>query len=93
MKPDHGVCPGCKRTYKVPYLYQHMRSEHGIFGGASGRRRYETSMSTTRSTDLVPVEHPKVRPDADGIRVLENFQVVTDGKRLGVLQWVIDNAR
>jgi hypothetical protein len=32
-------CPHCLRSYRVPYLYHHMRSVHGIYGGQTGTKR------------------------------------------------------
>jgi hypothetical protein len=34
-------CPECGSVYGVPYLYHHMRTAHGIFGGATGVKRME----------------------------------------------------
>jgi hypothetical protein len=34
-------CPECGGVYGVPYLYHHMRSVHGVDGGASGVKRME----------------------------------------------------
>lgn len=38
--PDtSGQCPRCGKTYGIPYLYHHLRRQHGVFGGATGIKR------------------------------------------------------
>jgi hypothetical protein len=39
MPKKSEACPRCKKVYVLPYLYEHMRKQHGIYGGSSGMRR------------------------------------------------------
>lgn len=47
-------CKECGKEYQVPYLYQHLREQHGVYGGASGlgkpgmRKKPATGRGKTR---------------------------------------------
>ena len=72
-----GVCSVCNKPYA--YLRQHERNVHKI---------YVTKAKTAKrpSKALIAVNHKEENPNT--IRVLTNFQVVTDGKRIGMVEWM-----
>jgi hypothetical protein len=39
MVDDKVKCDRCGRPFAARYIHTHMRREHNIYGGASGRRR------------------------------------------------------
>jgi hypothetical protein len=70
-------CPACGKSYGVPYLYQHMRTQHGIYGGASGKTRGQGEEEAPE----LPVERTNGhRPSfkGQGFRVMEDFIVLAD---------------
>lgn len=56
-------CPRCGSRYKVPYLYQHMRSVHGVYGGATGvvREDRRSHVHEWVPPDSVPASQELVR--------------------------------
>jgi hypothetical protein len=94
-------CPSCGLMYKIPYLYAHMRNEHGIFGGKTGVKRMDdiqrhiAKTKAEKSQALVPVtaQQPEPEPEYDEngpptITVMKRMQVVADDRgRIGIVEW------
>jgi uncharacterized C2H2 Zn-finger protein len=65
-------CPECGKTYRVPYLYSHMRDVHNIFGGETGKPKSMPKRKKQPSKALVHVPRKPV------YRVVDTMFIVTD---------------
>ena len=74
MAETPGNCEVCGKPFKFPR--QHERTQH---------KHYRNKRRTRRpSKALVKVES---NHNTTMITVLENFQVITDGRRIGLVDW------
>lgn len=65
------VCPYCAKEYRIPYLYHHMRKQHGIYGGASKTKR------TVKAETMFSCEEPGCGRDFDTKHGLTMHQSLT----------------
>jgi hypothetical protein len=76
-------CPECGSDFSSQYITTHRRTKHGVRGGKSGWGR------KTASTALVHVPRESTNHHRKRvITALENFEVLTDGERFGIVEWL-----
>lgn len=103
MAAEKQECRICKRMLGVPYLYQHMREVHGIYGGRSGIKRNDPRYNANRapatpreiqdadrvtSQELVPVRPSK--PKSAVFKEIEGMKVIVDDE--GAI-WIAEKVR
>jgi hypothetical protein len=59
-------CRGCDKSFTEPYVYQHERKEHGIYGGASGKGRNGNAPTFSTQPKLKVVEGMILLQDDEG---------------------------
>ena len=52
------ACRGCGQVYPIPYVYQHERKAHDIYGGSSGIIRADSRYPKGRHGPPAPVAEP-----------------------------------
>lgn len=77
-------CPHCGKIYRVPYIYSHLRDQHGILGGKSGRIRsdkitkYASKQAHSKSLELVPLPEANHKPKQVVLHQVMNAIVTQD---------------
>lgn len=72
-------CSECGRSYGVPYIYQHLRKEHGVYGGRTGTTRAPKNGRKYDLVDLTTEKKPPARRAVEqigGMRVMDDFKVL-----------------
>ena len=85
-RPENRACVVCGKH--LVYTRQHEVKAHGLYAKDFAEyNQHVKNLRRTPSKELVPVNNTAPE-NTNTIRVMSNCEVVTDGKRIGIVEWI-----